>query len=194
MTTVRFNHLGHTVTDIALDPASPTTLFIAIAANGLLKSTDSGMTAALLPGSPTGPGVTFPQVAIGVSGTHGHNFIVLKSGATVSTSINGGNTFTTQPGAHDGYFGWCDVVAVAPNDEAVLIYGGVSLQRSTNGGSTWTYLSVHADQHAAVFAPSNPNVVYFANDGGVWRSDDKGATVRKASNGLVITQFYNIGF
>jgi hypothetical protein len=37
-------------------------------------------------------------------------------------------------------------------------------------------------------------VVYFANDGGVWRSDDKGMTVRKVSNGLVITQFYNIGF
>ena len=88
-----------------------------------------------------------------------------------------------------GYFGWCDVVACAPDDETILFYGGVALERSTDGGSTWSSLPVHADQHAAVFAPSNSNVVYFANDGGVWRSDNKGATVRKVSNGLVSPSF-----
>jgi photosystem II stability/assembly factor-like uncharacterized protein len=45
-----------------------------------------------------------------------------------------------------------------------------------------------------IFAPSDTNIVYFANDGGVYRSDDKGATVRQVSHGLVITQFYDIGF
>ena len=183
-----------TVTDVVLDPTSASTVFIGVAGNGFYKSTDAGATFTLLAGSPTGAGVTFPQIAIGVSGTHGHNFLVIKTGGTVATSVNGGTTFTTASSGHGGYFGWCDVIACAPDDETIVIYGGVALERSTDGGSTWSSLPVHADQHAAVFAPSNSNVAYFANDGGVWRSDNKGATVRKVSNGLVITQFYNIGF
>ena len=182
------------VTDIVLDPASASTLFIGVAGNGFFKSTDAGTTFSLLAGSPTGAGVVFPQIGIGASGTHGHNFLVIKTGGTVATSINGGTTFTTVSTGHGGYFGWCDVIGCAPDDETIIFYGGVGLERSTDGGSTWSGLPVHADQHAAVFAPSNSNIVYFANDGGVWRSDNKGTSVRKVSNGLVITQFYNIGF
>lgn len=181
------------VTDIALDPTSASIVFVAVAGSGFYKSVDGGTNFSLLPGSPTGAGVTFPQLAIGVSGAHGHKFIAIKTGGTVATSINGGTTFTTVSSGHGGYFGWCDVIACAPDDESILLYGGVGLERSTDGGASWSSLPVHADQHAAVFAPSNSSVVYFANDGGVWRSNDKGATVNKVSNGLVITQFYNIG-
>lgn len=182
------------VTDVVLDPASPATVFIGVAGNGFYKSTNAGATFTLLAGSPTGAGVIFPQLAIGVSGTHGHDFLVAKTGGTVRTSTNGGTTFTTVSSGHGGYFGWCDVIACAPDNESILFYGGVGLERSTDGGATWSSAPMHADQHAAVFAPSDSNVVYFANDGGVWRSGDKGATVRKVSNGLVVTQFYNIGF
>ncbi len=183
-----------TVTDIVLDPSNASIIFIGVSGNGFYKSTNAGSTFTLLPGSPTGTTVIFPQIAIGVSGTHGHNFLVIKIGGTVQTSIDSGTTFTTVSTGHQGYFGWCDVIACAHDDENILFYGGVALERSINGGSSWSSLSVHSDQHAAVFAPSNSSIVYFANDGGVWRSDDKGTTVRKASNGLVITQFYNIGF
>jgi photosystem II stability/assembly factor-like uncharacterized protein len=182
------------VTDIALDPTSASTVFIGVTGKGFFRSTNGGTTFTLLAGSPTGAGVIFPQLAIGVSGTHGHNFIVIKTGGSVATSTNGGTTFTTVSTGHGGFFGWCDVIACAPDDEQILFYGGVALERSTDGGTTWTSLPVHADQHAAVFAPANSYVVYFANDGGVWRSNDKGATMRKVSNGLVITQFYNLGF
>ncbi|MEU9477774.1 hypothetical protein [Streptomyces sp. NPDC048191] len=184
-----------TVTDIALDPANPGTLFIAVANSGFYKSTDRGTTFTLLPGSPTGTGVVWPQLAIGATGAHGHDFIVIKMGATVQQSTDGGSTFTAVSGTHGVFHpGWCDVIACAPDDENVLFWGGADLDRTADGGATWSGLPVHADQHAVVFAPSNSNVVYIANDGGVWRSDDKGATVRKVSNGLVITQFYNINF
>jgi photosystem II stability/assembly factor-like uncharacterized protein len=183
-----------TVTDIVLDPTNASTVFIAVAGGGAYKSTDGGNTFGVLAGSPTGAGVMFPQLAIGVNGAHGHDFVVLKSGGTIMTSTNGGTTFTTVSTGHGGYFGWCDVIACAPDDETILFYGGVALERSTTGGNSWSTMSVHADQHVAVFTPSNSSIVYFANDGGVWRSDDKGATVRKVSNGLVITQLYDIGF
>jgi hypothetical protein len=184
-----------TITDIVLDPTNPNTMLIAIASDGIYRSTNSGTTFTQLTAAPSGSGLTWPQLAQGVSGTHGHNFIVVKYGDTIQTSINGGTTFTTVPGSHGGFYaGWCDVVACAPDNESILFWGGVSLDYTANGGTSWTSQPVHADQHVAVFAPSNTSVVYIANDGGVWRSNDKGATISKVSNGLVITQFYNINF
>lgn len=116
-------------------------------------------------------------------------------GDTVETSIDGGTGFTTLPGEHGGFFpGWNDALVCASDNEQIIFWGGTGLDRTADGGNTWTGLPVHGDQHAIVFAPSNSNIVYIVNDGGVYRSDDKGATVNYVSNGLVITQFYNINF
>jgi photosystem II stability/assembly factor-like uncharacterized protein len=184
-----------TITDIVLDPTNPNTLLIGHRFNGFYRSIDSGDSFLPLPGAPTGVAVEWPQIAIGVSGAHANNFIVIKMGVHVQVTIDGGMTFNAVTDAPSGlYAGWCDTIGCAPDDEQILLWGGVGLLRSPDGGSTWSGLAVHSDQHATVFAPSNSSVVYFANDGGVWRSDDKGATVRKVSNGLVITQFYNINF
>jgi photosystem II stability/assembly factor-like uncharacterized protein len=179
-----------TISDIALDPANANTMYIAVADDGFYKSTDSGGTFAILPGAPSGSVLTFPQIAIGVSGAHANNFIVIKYGDTVQSSTNGGATFSFVGGSHGGFYaGWCDVIACAPDDENILFWGGVGLDRTANGGASWASLPVHSDQHAVAFAPSNSNIVYVANDGGVWRSSDKGATIAKVSNGLTITQF-----
>jgi photosystem II stability/assembly factor-like uncharacterized protein len=183
-----------TVTDVALDPANASNVFIGVQGKGLFKSTDGGTTFAILPGSPTGGAVMFPQVAIGTSGAHTNKFIAARMGGAVLTSIDGGTTFTTVSTGHDGQVGWDDVIACAPDDESMLFVGSLWMERSTDGGATWTVLNTHADQHEAVFAPSDPNIMYFSNDGGVYRSDDKGASARKVSNGLVVTQFYDLGF
>lgn len=182
------------VTDVVLDPTNSDIVLIGVALDGFYRSTDGGDSFKLLAGAPTGVGAGgWPQIAIGVNGAHANNFIVIRTGKLVYSSIDVGATFDAVPGTHGNYFGgWCDVIACAPDDEQIIFWGGVDLDRTANGGTTWSTLPVHADQHAVVFAPSNTKVVYMATDGGVWRSDDKGATVRKVSNGLVITQFYNI--
>jgi photosystem II stability/assembly factor-like uncharacterized protein len=184
------------VTDLVLDPLNSQTVFIGVSGSGFYKSIDGGTTFNLLPGAPTGNAVSWPQVAIGTSGPHTNKFIVIRLADTVQTSIDGGSTFTVVPGSHPrGYFlGWNDVIACAPDDEQLIFWGGVGLDRTANGGTLWTALPVHDDQHALVFAPSNSSILYIIDDGGVWRSEDKGATVEQVSNGLVITQFYNLNF
>src|SRR5205807_3787077 len=53
---------------------------------------------------------------------------------------------------------------------------GRAIQRSENAGVDFTDMtidthgvSLHPDQHAIATTPFNPNIVFIANDGGLWR-------------------------
>jgi PKD repeat protein len=71
-------------------------------------------------------------------------------------------------------------IAVDPNCPDCLYVGGIDLFKSTDGGSNWQQVShwygsfglpyVHADQHFIAFAPGSSDIMYFGNDGGVYRT------------------------
>ncbi|HRQ54534.1 MAG TPA: hypothetical protein PL018_09785, partial [Ignavibacteriaceae bacterium] len=123
---------------------------------------------------------------------------------------NAGNTWTaiTIPGpsisgatTYTGGQGWYDnILSVDPDNASIVFAGGIDNFKSTNGGSSWTqktnwytgtsYQYVHADQHAMAWAPSNSNIVYLGNDGGIWKSTNKGENWTALNNNLFITQFY----
>ena len=103
------------------------------------------------------------------------------------------------------------VVAVKPDNEDVVIFGGVNLYRSSNGLSTSTgttriggYLSKdtyrnygnhHADQHALVFDPTNPDRLFSGHDGGISVTENvMGLPVvwTSLNNGYLTTQFYAV--
>ncbi|MBT8316640.1 MAG: hypothetical protein HKP59_03365, partial [Lutibacter sp.] len=79
------------------------------------------------------------------------------------------------------------VIEVDPiNDERVYV-GGIDLFISFNSGLAWSQMSkwsnnnnlsglniplVHADQHALVFHPDNPNQAVFGTDGGIYFGSD----------------------
>ncbi len=97
---------------------------------------------------------------------------------------------------------WFDLIcAVDPNNENVVWIGGVDLLRSSNGGQSWTQMTqwfggsglpyVHADQHEIIYAPGNSSIMYFGNDGGVWRSNNGGNTIVEKNTGYNVTQFYS---
>lgn len=48
-----------------------------------------------------------------------------------------------------------------------------------------------ADFHDIVFHPTDPQTIYFANDGGVFRTTDGGLTAENCNLGYQTTQFYN---
>ncbi len=108
---------------------------------------------------------------------------------------------------------YANTIWVDPTNENNLVFGGLDLFQSKDGGvkavkvSTWE-LSVpgatqpHADHHVIVsvpnFSAANP-MVYFGNDGGVYRatnifkvndSDFGDSTWQNMNNGLAVTQFY----
>lgn len=99
---------------------------------------------------------------------------------------------------------WYDMsMAVDPNNANTVFVGGVDLFKTTNGGASWSQVAhwyggfgfqyVHADQHIAMYEPGNSSVIYFGNDGGVWRSSNATAampTISSKDNSYNVTQYY----
>lgn len=106
---------------------------------------------------------------------------------------------------------WYDlVIAVDPNDAAVVYAGGIDLFRSTNGATAWSQISkwsnnnnlanlncseVHADQHAIRFKPGSSSTLVFGNDGGVFFSNSISSAVNSdviesRVNDYNVTQYY----
>ncbi|KAB2963846.1 MAG: hypothetical protein F9K16_05745 [Thermoanaerobaculia bacterium] len=99
-------------------------------------------------------------------------------GATWSPFLTGGVNFCNPQC-------WYDIaIDVHPTNAEVVNLGGspaLVQARSTNGGTSFTTngqsaVGLHVDSHALAIAKSDPDVVYFGSDGGIYRSDDAGLT------------------
>jgi hypothetical protein len=126
-------------------------------------------------------------------------------------SDNGGATWSNKLGGGGGFCaGQCfynigfDVIPGGSTATDKLLLGGntrsatCAKQQSTSldGGAT-TFTShddtTHADTHVIKVAPSNSNIVYRGDDGGVWKSTDGGSTWLTQNNTtLRATQFQSI--
>ncbi len=131
----------------------------------------------------------------------------------VYRSLNSGGTWTELTNAR----GYCNAqcfydmpILVEPGDPDVLYVGGAGastsgslpsqFMRSSNATaatptftdlvrSTDSTTAVHADMHAFATVPGSPAKLWLGNDGGVWRSDDRGTNLVDVNNNLALTQF-----
>lgn len=99
---------------------------------------------------------------------------------------------------------WYDLsIAVDPNDKDVLYVGGIDIFKSSDGANTWNQIShwyggfgfqnVHADQHFIQFAAGSSSIIYFTNDGGIYRTVNGTAatpTLENKGTNYITTQFY----
>ncbi len=80
---------------------------------------------------------------------------------------------------------------VSQVDENHIYLVGLTYRHSTDGGLNWTGAPVHADVND--LEVSDNNVMFMANDGGVYRSLNSGASFTPLCNGLNVSEVYNIG-
>lgn len=132
----------------------------------------------------------------------------------VCKSVDGGATWATiSTTDYSQWQGWFSHdVAVSPSDSNKVIAVGIQVWKSTSGGTNLVQKSsnggafsgqvpaggpegpsnyVHSDVHDVVYHPTDPNIVYFGCDGGVFRSMDGGETFEGRNGGFQTTQFYN---
>ncbi len=136
------------------------------------------------------------------------------AGTWLCQSSDGGNNWvivnSTDYATYQGWYShW---VGVSPFYSNMVLTGGIDIFKSNNSGYNLTQKSywynwdfgvtppggpegppdyVHADQHSITFHPTNPNIIYFGTDGGVFRSTDAGETFEGCNGGYQSTQFYN---
>jgi hypothetical protein len=85
-------------------------------------------------------------------------------------------------------------IRIDPNDPEIIIYGGVDLHMSTDGGktvNTATASKIHSDHHAIWINPANSNHVLIGNDGGLAVSWDQAKTWNFLEN-LPVGLFYHV--
>ena len=124
----------------------------------------------------------------------GQNFSVKSTTPNImSWGCNGG----------DGGQAWYDLdIACDRTDSDIIFAGGVNCFKSSTGGTTWNIsshwwgdcgvTSVHADMHVLEYNPLNDRL-YAGNDGGVYYTENQGASWVEITNGLPIGQVYKIG-
>lgn len=124
-------------------------------------------------------------------------------------STDGGLTWSVPMAGSTGYCGgqcFYDIaVGVTPDNQTIHLAGAAGnssancgsnvMKRSVNGGTTFVSnnATLHADGHAVAIAPSNPQIVYTGNDGGIWRSTNNGNTWQTLNNvDFSATQFQGL--
>lgn len=169
--------------------------------DGVFRSTDGGTTWAnvALPG---GPG-SFRRVAVSISPSNPDvAYVWGAQNGNVYFYRRSGGTWTAEPrpasvtDAQAWYDWYC---AAAPDRDNQVYCGAVEIFRGDLVGGVWTWInlsnqgangqSIHPDQHAIAFDPTNPDTIYAGNDGGLFRSPDRGISWSHCNNGLVISEF-----
>tara|TARA_R100000935_G_scaffold38680_1_gene60062 strand:+ start:180977 stop:183481 length:2505 start_codon:yes stop_codon:yes gene_type:complete len=171
------------------------------ATSGLYRSIDGGDTwtemTAGLPSAPNEKG----RISIDIAQSNPN--VLYARYADASGSIQGvyrsqdsGATWQEQNSSqltNVGFHWWFRGIYVDPTDENTIYNVDFIVQKSTDGGATWSvaFPNVHVDQHAMAFNASTGGEVLLGNDGGLYYSDDDGASSTKDIT-LPITQLYRL--
>ncbi len=193
-----------TVTDVAINPANPDIVYAGVQTTGVIKSSDGGVTWNILAGAaPGAPKDSIGRVALDICGgtpSTVYAVVVRSSGGSlqgVYKTTNGGVSWTRTAISPNffGTQGWYDVsIGVNPLNANQVFIGGVPLYMSSDGGVNWsTRSSLHVDQHAFEFDPSNPQIAYAGSDGGLFKTTNGGSSFSSRNQNLPITQFYELG-
>ncbi|MCB9070187.1 MAG: T9SS type A sorting domain-containing protein [Calditrichae bacterium] len=211
-TWTKYYTTGIRIEHLIANPENFNTQYATLNGNGVIKSTDGGLSWA---NASTGIGsVGRQEIAIAPTDTN-RLYISAVGGSTGSilyVSDNGAASWSAASELSGGGFNWLggqgwydNTIAVNPYDENEVFVGGINIWRinvvnqSGNWRSTTQYITdvygqfggnskgVHPDQHNIVLTKSTFSagdyLLLNANDGGVSVSEDKGTTFKQTGFG-----------
>ncbi|MCB9276145.1 MAG: hypothetical protein H6564_19040 [Lewinellaceae bacterium] len=205
--------------DIELHPLDTNIVFVTHGgyqspASGIFRSEDGGDSFNLVPGlpadfdgralmsiSPSNPDVMYISLANAL-GSIG----LFK---TVNGGASWANVNTSNVASYQGWYS--HDVAVKPDDPSTIIYTGIDVFKSDNGGASLNQKTnwyawilgqtpvggpegppnyVHADIHGAYYSPFDANTIFLVTDGGIFASEDNGESWEGRNGSYQTQQFY----
>ena len=211
--TVATANLGdRSISDIVMEPGNPNRVICGV--YGLLGAGDGGV---YLSTNALDPIPTFTQTLQTGTATANHRIelAINKVGAVVTVlaatgtnngelrkSVDGGAIWSAPLAAANLFCNpqcFYDIAIAMDQADANLIYIGGSptavFRKSVDGGGNFVTSSIglHVDTHVIAIAPSNPSILYFGSDGGIWKSLDQGTSWIDLNNSTFsATQFQSI--
>jgi len=198
--------------DVVVDPNNTTKIFAAMwerqrredyikyggRYSGIYLSTNSGNNWSPVSGGFPVNDITMGRISLDISNSNSQIVYALTattSGASrgLYKSTNGGVNWTlinSSVGASSSYAWFNRICRVAPDNPDKVFCGGLNMEFSNSGGTSFSIVSSsHVDQHAVAFSKSNPDYIVIGNDGGIDYSSD-GGNSWSYSQSLPVTQFY----
>jgi uncharacterized repeat protein (TIGR02543 family) len=175
---------GGGVSSLAIDPATPTTLYAGTYSGGVFRSTDSGAT-----WTAVNTGLTSQDIrSLAINPAAPATLYAGIWGGGVFRSTDSGTSWTALNTGLTHHVVWS--LAINPLTPTTLYsgtYDGVF--RSTDSGTTWTAVNTGlTNEHVQSLAinPLTPAILYAGTTlgGGVFRSVDSGATWSAVNTGL----------
>src|SRR5919197_147195 len=200
-------HIGR----IVISPKDSDTVFVAAQGplwapggeRGLYKTSDGGKTWTQVLKISENTGVTDvvvdprnPDVVVAASYQRRRHFFTMINGgpeSAIHRSTDGGKTWEKRTDYNQGSMYYGDVFADPVNVDRIYV-PDVILQVSDDGGKTLRSLGqrhMHVDNHIIWVDPADTNHVLVGNDGGLYRSHDRGANWMFFEN-LPLAQYYDV--
>ncbi|MGC1934615.1 MAG: hypothetical protein WA681_06305 [Candidatus Acidiferrales bacterium] len=197
------------VTDVAIDPQSPTTLYAAAyerrrttwgfngggPGSGVYKTTDGGATwNKLTNGLPTGDDGRI-GVAVYRKNPNIVYALIQNAAGGVFRSEDKGATWTKMS-SDDPRPSYFSQIRVDPNNDLRIWMGGVEISYSEDGGKTFStqrVKDVHSDFHAIWIDPDDSSYMLVGCDGGIYESRDAGRDWDHL-NVMPLGQAYEVGY
>lgn len=179
--------------DLAFKTDDPSVVFQISSSGEFLKSDDTGNTFSSI----TNHAGTGNVVRIATT-PQNPNLLYISKGDRLYRSLDAGSTFSFVSTLDNSN----PILVVDPQNSDVLVHGNFEVFRSNDGGNSFIQVMdwlgagglplIHVDQRNAFINPLAPRLIYICNDGGVYTFNLDDNTFENLSNGLEITQYYDI--
>jgi gliding motility-associated-like protein len=195
---------GNNMRDMKLKPGNPDIIYAASNAT-FYKSTDGGVS--FSPSTTGLPGGSGRLVIDVTPANEDYVYVLAVNGGYdyqgVYRSTDSGDSFTAQntAGPMGGCSqGWYDLAFGVSTTDAEQVYiGCLNVWQSTNGGANWTEINSWSDPFGPRYTHADIHMIrsfngriFVGSDGGVYSSNDDGATFQDHTAGLQISQFYKV--